>query len=120
MYLPYDSKKEVLSHPHGAPERPRPKVFGPGCFVGVNVWMKENGKDQILGEETTELFDVPSVGENVAVVEASIINAHSPFPGLLFNKNRIGMPVGVEYLSDESGCQEFGDLLMALRLSSSK
>ena len=43
-------------------------------------------------------------------VEASIINAHSPFPGLLFNKNRIGKPIGVEYLSDESGYQEFGDL----------
>ena len=43
-------------------------------------------------------------------VEASIINAHSPFPGLLFNKNRIGKLVRVEYLSDESGCQEFGDL----------
>ena len=44
-------------------------------------------------------------------VEASIINAHSPFLGLLFNKNRIGKPVRVEYLSDESGCQEFGELL---------
>ena len=43
-------------------------------------------------------------------VEASIINAHSPFPGFLFNKNRIGKPVGVEYLSVEYGCQEFGDL----------
>ena len=43
-------------------------------------------------------------------VEASIINAHSPFPGLLFNKNEIGKPVGVEYLSNKSGCQEFGDL----------
>ena len=42
-------------------------------------------------------------------VEASIINMHSPFLGL-FNKNRIGKPVGVEYLSDESGFQEFGDL----------
>ena len=38
MYLPYDSKKrEVVSYPGGAPERPRPKVFGPGCFAGVNV-----------------------------------------------------------------------------------
>ena len=44
-------------------------------------------------------------------VEASIINAHSPFPGLLFDKNRIDKPVGVVYLLDESGCQEFGDLL---------
>ena len=43
-------------------------------------------------------------------VEASIINAHSPFPGLLFNENRIGKPVEVVYLSDESSCQEFGDL----------
>ena len=43
-------------------------------------------------------------------VEASIINAHSPLPGLLFNKNRIGQLVGVENLSDESGYQKFGDL----------
>ena len=43
-------------------------------------------------------------------VEASIINAHSPFPGLLFNKNRIGKPVGVVYLLNESDCQEFGNL----------
>ena len=43
-------------------------------------------------------------------VEASIIYAHSPFLGLLFNKNRIGKPVRVEYLSDEFGCQESGDL----------
>ena len=45
------------------------------------------------------------------LVEASIINAHSLFPGLLFNKNRIGKLVGVVYLFDESGRQEFGDLL---------
>ena len=45
------------------------------------------------------------------LVEASIINAHSPFLGLLFNKNRIGEPVGVVYLFDEASCQEFGDLL---------
>ena len=44
-------------------------------------------------------------------VEASIINAHSPFLSLLFNKNRIGKPVRVEYLSDELSYQEFGDLL---------
>ena len=43
-------------------------------------------------------------------VEASVINAHSPLPGLLFNKNRIGKPVGVEYLSDESSYQELGGL----------
>ena len=43
-------------------------------------------------------------------VEANIINAHSLFLGLLFNKNKIGKPVGVEYISDEFGCQEFGDL----------
>ena len=43
-------------------------------------------------------------------VEASIINTLSPFPGLLFNKNWIGKPVGVENLSNESGRQEFGDL----------
>ena len=43
-------------------------------------------------------------------VEASIINAHSPFPGLLFNKNGIGKPVRVEDLSNKSGCHEFGDL----------
>ena len=45
------------------------------------------------------------------LVEASIINTHSPFPSLLFNKNRIGKLVGVVQLFDESGCQEFGDLL---------
>ena len=45
------------------------------------------------------------------LVEASIIKAHSPFSGFLFNKNRIGEPVIVVYLFDESGCQEFGDLL---------
>ena len=44
------------------------------------------------------------------LVEASIINAHSPFSSLLFSKNGIGKLVEVEYLSDESGCQEFGDL----------
>ena len=44
-------------------------------------------------------------------VEACIINAHSLFFGLLFNKNRIGKPVKVEYLSDESSCQKFGNLL---------
>ena len=42
-------------------------------------------------------------------VEASIINAHSPFLGLLFNKNRIGKLVRVEYFSDKYGSQEFGD-----------
>ena len=30
-------KKEVVSHPRGAPERPGPKVFGAGYFVGANV-----------------------------------------------------------------------------------
>ena len=45
-------------------------------------------------------------------VEASVIDAHSPFPSLLFNKNRIGKPVGVVYLFDESGCQKFGDLFV--------
>ena len=45
------------------------------------------------------------------LVEASIINTHSPFPSHLFDKNRIGKPVRVVYLFDESGCQEFGDLL---------
>ena len=45
------------------------------------------------------------------LVEASIINAHSPFLGLLFNKNRIGKSVRVVYLIDESGYQEFGNLL---------
>ena len=44
------------------------------------------------------------------LVEASIINTHSPFPDLLFNKDSIDKPIGVVYLLDESGCQEFGDL----------
>jgi len=45
------------------------------------------------------------------LVETSIINTHSLFPGLLFNKNGIGEPVGVVHLSDESGCPKFDDLL---------
>ena len=45
------------------------------------------------------------------LVEASIINTHSLFLSFLFNKNRISKPVGAEYLSNESSCQEFGDLL---------
>ena len=45
------------------------------------------------------------------LVDASIINTHSPFPSLLFNKNRIGEPVGMEDLPDEPGSQEFGDFL---------
>ena len=45
------------------------------------------------------------------LVEASIINTHSPFPSLLFHKNRIGELVGVVYLFDEFGCQECGNLL---------
>ena len=44
-------------------------------------------------------------------VEASIINAHSPFPSLIFNKNKIDKLVRVVYLLDESYHQEFGDLL---------
>ena len=36
-----------------------------------------------------------------SLVEASIINTHSPFTGLVFNKNRIAEPVGVVYLFDE-------------------
>ena len=37
-YLPHDSKqKEVVPHLRGAPERPRLKVFEPGCSVGANV-----------------------------------------------------------------------------------
>jgi len=44
------------------------------------------------------------------LVEASIINARSLFLGLLFDKNGIGKLVGVEYLSNESSHQEFGDL----------
>ena len=45
------------------------------------------------------------------LVEVSTINAYSPFPGLLFNKNKIGEPVRVVYLFNESINQEFGDLL---------
>ena len=50
-------------------------------------------------------------GPSDTLVEASIINAHSPFLDLLFNKNRIVKLVGVVYLLDESSRQEFGDLL---------
>ena len=35
------------------------------------------------------------------LAEANIINAHSPFPGFLFNKNRIDKLVGVVYLLNE-------------------
>ena len=30
--------------------------------------MKESGKTEFFGEEMTQLFNVPSVGENIAVV----------------------------------------------------
>ena len=30
-------KREVALHPHGAPERPGPKVFGLGCSIGASV-----------------------------------------------------------------------------------
>ena len=30
-------KRGVTSHPCGALERPEPKVFGSGCFIGANV-----------------------------------------------------------------------------------
>ena len=44
-------------------------------------------------------------------VEANIINAHSPFLGLLFDKNGIVTSQSEwENLSNESSCQEFGDL----------
>ena len=44
------------------------------------------------------------------LVESSIINAHSPFPGLFPDKDGIGELVGVENLPNEFGCQELGDL----------
>ena len=54
-------------------------------------------------------------------VEASIINAHSPFPGLLFIENRIGKPIGVVHLLDEFGARSLATSSpMALCLSSSK
>ena len=39
-------KREVVSHPHGTPKRPRPRVLRLGCFVGANVEMKESGKTE--------------------------------------------------------------------------
>ena len=30
-------KREVALHPRGAPERPGPKVFGSGRFIGANI-----------------------------------------------------------------------------------
>ena len=44
-------------------------------------------------------------------VKSSIIDAHSPLPGLLSDQDGIGEPVGMEDLPDEPSCQEFGDLL---------
>ena len=44
------------------------------------------------------------------LVEARIINAHSPFPGLFPDKDGIGEPIGVKNLPDESVCQDFDDL----------
>ena len=43
-------------------------------------------------------------------IKSSVIDAHSPLPGLLFDKDGIGELVGVENLPNESGCQELGDL----------
>ena len=47
----------------------------------------------------------------VCFVESSIIDSHSPLPGLFSNQDGIGKPVGMEDLPDEPGCQEFGDFL---------
>ena len=44
-------------------------------------------------------------------VKSSIIDAHSPLPGLFSDQDRIGKPVGMEDLPDEPGSQEFGDFL---------
>ena len=44
-------------------------------------------------------------------VKSSIINAHSPLPGLFSDQDRIGKLVGMEDLPDEPGYQEFGDFL---------
>ena len=39
--------------------------------------MKESGKNEFLGEETMKLFNVPSVGENIAVVVLQSVGARS-------------------------------------------
>ena len=39
-----------------------------------------------------------------------LLDLDAPLPGLLFHKDGIGEPVGVENLPDESCCQELGDL----------
>ena len=39
--------------------------------------MKESGKNKFLGEETMKLFNVPSVGENIAVVVLQSVGARS-------------------------------------------
>ena len=44
------------------------------------------------------------------LVESSIIDTHSPFPGLFSDKDGIGELGRVKNLPDESGCQELGDL----------
>ena len=45
------------------------------------------------------------------LVKSSIINAHSPLPGLFSDQDGIGKLVGMEDLPDEPNCQEFGDFL---------
>jgi len=43
--------------------------------------MKENGKTKFLREETTYLFGVLSVGENIAVVVLQSVGARSDYFG---------------------------------------
>ena len=43
------------------------------------------------------------------LIEAGVVNTHSPFPAFLFYKNGIGQPLWVVYFLDETGNQELSD-----------
>jgi hypothetical protein len=45
------------------------------------------------------------------LVEAGIVNAHSPFPILLLDQDGVGQPIGVLDLFNEAGVQEPCELL---------
>ena len=60
-------KREVVVHPRGPPEQPRPKVFGSSAFIGANVKytmvrLNFRGRNYIA---------LPSIGENVVVLSFS-------------------------------------------------
>jgi hypothetical protein len=46
------------------------------------------------------------------IIETSIVNTHSPFPVLLFYKNKIGQPLRMIYFLDKSSHQKLRNLLI--------